>query len=110
MTPFNHQDAEPSSTLSLEHVEEAERQSQDVPEVGGYSDRLAEISRTYSNREAPDPDANTSDESFSKDAKPDTNSDNSDNDDDDKLTDEERAAIETVKSTFVNLFTNPPSE
>ena len=79
----------------------------DVPEEGGYADRLVEISRTYSNNEAPDFDVNTSEGSFTKESKPDS-SDNSD--DSDKLTDQERIAIETVKSTFVNLFTNPPQE
>ena len=77
----------------------------DVSEEGGYADRLVEISRTYSNNEAPDLNVNTS--SFTKESKPDS-SDNSD--DSDKLTDQERTAIETVKSTFVNLFTNPPQE
>merc|ERR1719410_31919 len=39
------QETESSTTITLEDVEEAERLSQDVPEDGGYSDRLAEISR-----------------------------------------------------------------
>ena len=79
----------------------------DVSKEGGYADRLVEISRTYSNNEAPDLNVNTSEGSFTKESKPDS-SDNSD--DSDKLTDQERTAIETVKSTFVNLFTNPPQE
>ena len=79
----------------------------DVSKEGGYADRLVEISRTYSNNEAPDLNVNTSEGSFTKESKTDS-SDNSD--DSDKLTDQERTAIETVKSTFVNLFTNPPQE